>query len=108
MIEKTSERELKELYDNLIRYSIFLIDVRGKSQRGAVVPRLYLRRLLIPTFKLTPSTRDSIRVEPNEFKTLLSDPDKFEKDMIKKASAGKRKVDTDVKKLDEFKQFRKR
>lgn len=69
--------KLEKLYKDLIRYGVFLRDVRGKSQRGAVIPRLYLRRLLIPTFLLTPSKRDSIGVEVDEFFMLLSDPDKF-------------------------------
>jgi len=68
-------------YIDLIRYGVFIRDVRGKSQRGAVVPRLYLRRLLIPTFVLTPSSRDSIGLEVNEFMMLLMDPEKFERHM---------------------------
>lgn len=76
--------ELEELYKDLIRYGVFLRDVRGKSQRGAVIPRLYLRRLLIPTFLITPSKRDSIGVEVDEFFMLLSDPDRFIDHMKKK------------------------
>jgi len=77
-------KELEKLYEGLIRYGIFLRDVRGKSQRGAVVPRLYLRRLLIPTFLLTPSKRDSIGLEVDEFLLLLSNPEKFIVHMKKK------------------------
>ncbi len=65
----------KKIYDNLIKYGIFIRDIRGKSPRGNVADRLYLRRLLIPTFKLTPSTRDSIRLEENDFLLLLNKPD---------------------------------
>ena len=43
------------LYNDLLKYGIFFRDARGKSLRGAVVPRLYLRRLLILSFKLTPA-----------------------------------------------------
>ena len=71
----------EKYYRDLIRYGVFIRDVRGKSQRGAVVPRLYLRRLLIPTFVLTPSCRDSIGLEVSEFMMLLTDPEKFEKHM---------------------------
>ena len=66
------------IYDNLIRYGILLRDSRGKSQRGNVVDRLYLRRILIPTFKLTPSKRDSLLIAGNDFSLLLRDPEKFE------------------------------
>ncbi len=87
-IEVRSRPELKgealKLYNELIRYGVFLRDVRGKSQRGAVVPRLYLRRLLIPTFKLTPSTRDNIGLNPDEFIMLLTDPPSFSKHMRRK------------------------
>ena len=71
--------ELKSIYQDLLKYGVFLRDVRGKSQRGAVVPRLYLRRLLIPTFLLTPSQRDSIGLEVEEFLTMLYAPEKFDK-----------------------------
>ena len=61
-----------------MRYSVFIEDFRGKSRRGSVVPRLYLRRFLIPHFNLTFSTRDSIELEPAEFETFLCDPKAFE------------------------------
>lgn len=73
----------KDIYDNLIKYGIFIRDTRGKSQRGNVVDRLYLRRFLIPTFKLTPSKRDSIRLDEEEILLLLNNPIKF-KDITKK------------------------
>ncbi len=75
--DAVSAEKLEKLYKELIRYGIFIRDVRGKSQRGAVIPRLYLRRLLIPTFLLTPNNRDSIGVEIGEFFMLLSNPDEF-------------------------------
>jgi len=83
--------KLEELYRELIRYGIFIRDVRGKSQRGAVVPRLYLRRLLIPTFRLTPNKRDPIRLEVGEFYWLLGDPESFYKYMVDKKKLEKRK-----------------
>lgn len=76
--------ETLKVYNDLIKYGIFLRDVRGKSQRGAVVPRLYLRRLLIPSFRLTPNQRDNIGLEPKEFVMLLDDPDRFCEHMKKK------------------------
>jgi serine/threonine protein kinase len=75
---------LRRLFDDLIKYGVFLRDIKGKSQRGIVVPRLYLRRLLIPTFLLTPSKRDHIRVNATEFQMLLAEPEKFKTHMIGK------------------------
>jgi len=72
---------LRQIYDDLIRYSIFLRDIRGKSIKGAVVPRLFLRRLLIPTFYLTFGKRDNIMLEVADFYSLLSDPGEFVKKM---------------------------
>ena len=82
----------KKIYDNLIKYGIFLRDIRGKSQRGNVVDRLYLRRLLIPTFKLTPSKRDSVRLDKEEILLLLKEPEMCKdvptiKKMAKKAES---------------------
>ncbi len=76
--------ETLKIYNDLLKYGVFLRDVRGKSQRGAVVPRLYLRRLLIPSFKLTPNQRDNISLEPKEFIMLLNNPEDFFDHMKKK------------------------
>ncbi len=72
-------KEAEELLKELLRYSIFLYDPRGKSRRGHVVPRLYLRRLLIPHFNLTFSRRDSIELENEELEQLIMVPKEFEK-----------------------------
>lgn len=77
----------KNIYDELLRYSVFIEDVRGKSRRGKVVPRLYLRRFLIPHFNLTFSSRDSVELEPQEFEEFLLAPSEFErKYRLKEAS----------------------
>ena len=76
--------EAQKIYDELLRFSVFIEDVRGKSRRGKVVPRLYLRRLLIPHFNLTFSMRDSIELEVNEVEELLLLPKKFEKSHLVK------------------------
>ena len=70
--------EAQRLYDELLRYSVFIEDFRGKSRRGSVVPRLYLRRFLIPHFNLTFSTRDSIELEPADFEDFLLAPQDFD------------------------------
>ena len=77
-------KDAKKLYDELLRYSVFIQDFRGKSRRGDVVPRLFLRRFLIPHFNLTFSSRDSIQLEPSDFELMLLDPAKFEKAFRKK------------------------
>ncbi|MGA2988253.1 MAG: protein kinase [Terriglobia bacterium] len=69
--------DAERIYKELLRYSVFIEDVRGKSIRGHVVQRLYLRRLLIPHFNLTFSNRDSISLENSEIELLLLAPDKF-------------------------------
>lgn len=71
----------KLLYDELLRYSVFIEDFRGKSRRGKIVPRLYIRRFLIPYFNLTFSMRDSIELEPEDFERFLMDPNDFESRM---------------------------
>ena len=68
----------QRLYDELLRYSVFIEDYRGKSRRGNIVPRLYLRRFLIPHFNLTFSMRDSIELEPSAFESFILDPKAFE------------------------------
>ena len=67
----------QELYRDLIRYGLFIRDSRGKSVRGAFVPRLFLRRLLIPYCALALSKRDSVQLTCAQFNSLLLTPDKF-------------------------------
>jgi len=76
--------DAKQVYDDLLRYSVFIEDIRGKSRRGDIVPRLYLRRFLVPYFNLTFSTRDSVQVELDELELLLLQPREFRKRMLKK------------------------
>lgn len=69
-----AQKVLKEL----LRYSVFIEDPRGKSRRGQLVPRFYLRRYLIPHFGLTFSRRDSLQLENDDLDRFLLDPRKFE------------------------------
>ena len=69
--------QTRSVYRDLLRYGIFLRDIRGKSQRSAIAPRLYLRRLLIPSFVITPNQRDNIGLEVWQFFDLLFRPDRF-------------------------------
>lgn len=71
--------ESEELLHELLRYSVFIEDPRGKSRRGEIVPRFYLRRYLIPHLRLTFSLRDSLQLENHEIEMLLTDPRGFER-----------------------------
>ncbi|MCY3604748.1 MAG: protein kinase [Gammaproteobacteria bacterium] len=70
--------DAQEVLNDLLRYSIFIEDPRGKSRRGRIVPRFYLRRYLVPHFRLTFSRRDSLQLENNEIELLLCEPTRFE------------------------------
>jgi len=77
-----------EIYKDLIRYGLFIRDARGKSIRGAMVPRLYLRRFLLPYCVLALSKRDSVSLSCAQFRKLLLDPDDFRREYeISKTSA---------------------
>ena len=71
----------QEIYLDLVRYGLFMRDSRGKSVRGAFVPRLYLRRLLLPFCSLALSKRDSVQLKCDDFIGLLLEPDRY-KDAI--------------------------
>lgn len=66
-------------YKGIIRYGLFIRDTRGKSVRGGIVPRLYLRGLLIPYFRLSFSKKDSIFMNKSEFIDFLCNPKTFQK-----------------------------
>jgi len=88
--------EAQRLYDELLRYAVFIEDFRGKSRRGNVVPRLYLRRFLIPHFNLTFSTRDSIEIEPGDFERFLLKPKRFEQKLRLKSVKAAKKYENSV------------
>ena len=70
--------EARNVLDELLRYSIIIEDPRGKSRRGKIVPRFYLRRYLVPHFQLTFSRRDSLQLEITDIEKLLCNPREFE------------------------------
>jgi energy-coupling factor transporter ATP-binding protein EcfA2 len=76
---QTLSPEAQEIYNELLRYSVFIEDSRGKSIRGEVVSRLFLRRALIPHFNLTFSTHNSISLDARQFEEFLLKPENFEK-----------------------------
>lgn len=103
--------EAQQLYDELLRYAVFIQDFRGKSRRGNVVPRLYLRRFLIPHFKLTFSSRDSIELEPEDFEKFLTHPKAFEREMRLKSQEDakrfqKRQAEAEKRQAEVDKQLR--
>ena len=79
-----SETQIQDVYEALLRYGIFIRDATGRSLRSIVVDRLYLRRLLIPIFRLTFSRRDNIGLEVADFKRLLNEPERFKKQELRK------------------------
>lgn len=78
----------REVYESLLRYSVFVEDHRGKSRRGKVVPRLSLRRSLLPHLKLTFNKRDAVSLGPEDVRQLLNDPDAFEVEQKRKIDLG--------------------
>ncbi len=78
----------QEIYRDLIRYGLFMRDNRGKSVRGAFVPRLYLRRLLLPYCTLALSKRDSVSLTCEAFKRLLLEPDAFKSALVMPSDSG--------------------
>jgi hypothetical protein len=70
--------DAQEILNELLRYSVLIEDPRGMSRRGKPVPRYYLRRYLIPHFRLTFSRRDSLELENHQIETLLCKPQRFE------------------------------
>lgn len=89
-LDLRDNKDALKIYNELLRYSVFIRDVVGKSQWGKVAPKLYLRRLLIPTFLLTPSKRDNIGLSKDGFLKLLIDPKGFANEMKKKEPRRKR------------------
>ena len=89
-IEELDE-ESRELYRGLIRYGVFIRDYRGKSVRGTISVRLFLRSLLIPFCRLTFSKRDNISLEWRDFNELLKNPKSFTKKYKKKFSSQQNK-----------------
>lgn len=77
----TLSSEAEENLRELLRYAVLIEDPRGKSRRGKIVPRYYLRRYLIPHFLLTFSRRDSMQLENEELELLLQKPIEFERAM---------------------------
>ncbi len=78
----------REIYRDLVRYGLFIRDSRGKSVRGSFVPRLFLRRLLLPYGALALSKRDSVSLSCAEFTSLLLKPDAFKASFISRRTDG--------------------
>jgi serine/threonine protein kinase len=71
-----------ELFRLLLRYGIFIQVPRGFSQDGGTSLRLFLRRLFLPTFGLSFSRRDCIRIHMDEFSQLLNEPEVTSRQII--------------------------
>ena len=82
--EKSLTKDASDYYTGLIRYGIFVHDYRGKSVRGKVAPRLFLRSRLIPFFRLTFSKRDSITMTWEDLNKWLLKPMEYVEEYKKK------------------------
>ena len=82
----------QEIYRDLVRYGLFMRDSRGKSVRGAFVPRLYLRRLLLPFCSLALSKRDSVQLSCAAFTQLLLEPDLFKSNFVSKRGQSDKQI----------------
>jgi hypothetical protein len=78
----------REIYRDLVRYGLFIRDSRGKSVRGAFVPRLFLRRPLLPYSALALSKRDSVPLPCEQFRLLLLKPDVFKANFATRSTDG--------------------
>ena len=92
----------REVYRDLVRYGLFIRDSRGKSVRGTFVPRLFLRRLLIPYCALALSKRDSVPLTCAEFRSLLLSPDEFKKSYRLPSSKPRDREQLELSLNDEF------
>lgn len=81
-VEKEPNDEMADYYKGLIRYGIFIQDNRGKSVRGKIAPRLFLRGRLIPFLILAFSKRDNITMSWEDFSEFLLTPTDFAKKYI--------------------------
>ena len=81
-VDKELNGDALDYYKGLIRYGVFIRDYRGKSVRGKIVPRLYLRSRLIPYFRLTFSKRDSISMSWEDFNKFLLSPNDYAREYI--------------------------
>jgi hypothetical protein len=66
--------ESARLYDRLLRVGVFIQEPRGFAQGETTSRRLYYRRLFLPTFGLSFSRRDCIRLHMKDFVFLLRNP----------------------------------
>lgn len=78
------EEEAANLYRLLLRFGIFIQEPRGFGQGETTSRRLYFRRLFLPTFGLSFSRRDCIRLHMRDFMLLLQNPPAAKKSFIER------------------------
>lgn len=74
-VDSAMDESILPLYKALLRYGVFIQEPRGFGQGETLSYRLYLRRLFLPTFGLSFSRRDCIRLHMRDFIELLRSPD---------------------------------
>ena len=77
IIDDGELRDERDIYFALLRHCGFVRISRGRSQRGTLSRRLYLRRIFVPAFQLSFSRRDSIRWTTDQFRQFIVAPDDF-------------------------------
>ena len=77
------QENLKPIFTYLLRYGIFIQEHRGFGQGENLSKRLYFRRLFLPSFGLSFSRRDCIRLHMNDFNKFLDDPQRTKEEKIK-------------------------
>ncbi|HEX7154050.1 MAG TPA: protein kinase [Thermoanaerobaculia bacterium] len=77
IIDDGELRDEREIYFALLRHCGFVRISRGRSQRGTLSRRLFLRRIFVPAFLLSFSRRDSIRWTTEQFRQFIVAPDDF-------------------------------
>jgi serine/threonine protein kinase len=89
-IKDALPKDVNCYYKGLIRYGIFVRDNRGKSINSKIVPRLVLRGVLIPYFKITFSKRDNITMSWEQFIEFLRHPKTFAETWIRETEVKKK------------------
>lgn len=67
----------RNLYEKLIRYSIFIDGGEGYPRRDEITTRLIFRRIYAPAFQISYNNRECLRLNPEDFEDFLLSPNSF-------------------------------
>ena len=71
--------EAQELYENLLKFSIFIDAGEGYPRREVLTTRLFFRRIFAPAFQMSYRERECLRLSPERFEEFLLNPIEFKK-----------------------------